>query len=198
MKFTSQIGQDQWVCERFNYKRNGYFIEIGAADGIRISNTYYLEKTLEWTGICVEASTELFNQLINNRNCVCINKAIYNKNEIIKFHESDCDGSIRADGELTIEAITIKKLIEENNVPKIIDYISLDVEGAEYDILTKFPFEEYEVILWTIEHNSHLDEGELKAKIRGIMTNNGYAIVPESISGRILKFEDWYINIKYL
>ena len=54
MEFKSQVGQDAWVCRMLGNKTNGYFIYIGAHDGITLSNTYTLEKEFEWTGICVE------------------------------------------------------------------------------------------------------------------------------------------------
>ena len=55
----SQFKQDLHVLESYNYKKNGYFIEIGASDGIRLSNTYLLETKYNWKGICVEPSLTL-------------------------------------------------------------------------------------------------------------------------------------------
>ena len=63
-QFYSQVGQDKWVCEYFNYKKGGFFLDIGAADGITINNTYYLEKELEWKGICIERKYKTKHQSI--------------------------------------------------------------------------------------------------------------------------------------
>lgn len=65
--FYSQSEQDKWVCEFFNYKKNGYFVEVGAYDGIQTSNTYFLEKELAWTGVCIEADTTIFQELSKHR-----------------------------------------------------------------------------------------------------------------------------------
>jgi len=58
-KYYSQLGQDKWVLEKLDYKENGFFIEIGAYDGITLSNTYSLEKDFGWDGICVECNPEI-------------------------------------------------------------------------------------------------------------------------------------------
>ncbi|MDA9981739.1 hypothetical protein N9H39_03180 [Gammaproteobacteria bacterium] len=52
--FQSQAGQDRWVVETLKGKKNGFFLEIGASDGVNLSNTYALERELGWTGCCVE------------------------------------------------------------------------------------------------------------------------------------------------
>ncbi len=201
MKFRSQVGQDRWVCEFFNYKRGGYFLDIGAFDGKEISNTYYLEKELGWNGICVEAGQNNYSKLIQNRNCYVLNKAIYGSNGLVKFNENWTVGKIDHKGEF-IEAITFDKLLKlylpwgfKRRIGEI-DYISLDIEGGEYDALTKFPFKTHQVTLWTIEHNAHEDSGIMKQKIRDLMYKNGYHLVmvkpPEA------QFEDWFISAAYI
>lgn len=55
MEYYSQVGQDRWVINYFGENYKGFFIDIGAYDGISISNTYALEK-LGWKGICVDAN----------------------------------------------------------------------------------------------------------------------------------------------
>lgn len=184
---NSQLGQDRWVCETLNYKRGGYFLDIGAFDGVQISNTYYLEKELGWDGICVEAGPVNFQELIKNRSCLCLNKAVWSSTGKVFFKEEWTVGKVGLIG-AEIESITIKQLLEDYSVPGQIDYISLDVEGAEYEVLIRFPFEKYHVSLWTIEHNAHEDEGEMRDKIRILMQSNGYRIA------RSLDFEDWYAN----
>jgi len=198
--FKSQAGQDKWVCKFFNYKRDGYFIELGGYDGVTFSNTYFLEKELNWQGIIVEASQSLFPLVENSRDCICVNKAIYKENTTVKFHTSKWDGNINENGKETIEAITPKTLLEQNNSPKIIDYISLDIEGGELDVLNSFPFNEYEVILWTIEHNIKDIGPEYKNKLFSVMNANGFVRIREDVpcgpNGQ--PFEDWYVHPKYM
>ena len=68
-KFVSQIGQDKWVLEKKRFKKRGYFIDIGAADGLYLSNTYILEKKFGWKGICVEPANKI-KALRKNRRCI--------------------------------------------------------------------------------------------------------------------------------
>lgn len=72
-KTLSQVGQDFWVFkEVFDGKHDGYFIDIGAADGISDSNTFLLEKRYHWRGLCVEANPSLFETLKRIRNATCL------------------------------------------------------------------------------------------------------------------------------
>ena len=73
----------------------------------------------------------------------------------------------------------------QNNAPKIIDYLSIDTEGSEYEILKNFDFESYSFRVITVEHN-HTDNREL---VKVLLTSNGYKRVHEAISD----FDDWYI-----
>jgi FkbM family methyltransferase len=209
MDYKSQIGQDYWVCNSLNNKRNGYFIDIGAHDGLWYSNTYYLEKELGWKGICVEPDKDMFNKLKLIRDCICINKAVYDQNtevEFVSVEEINTPEGIRGirtclsklypkingNSQFT-ETITMEKLMTDNNSPSNIDYISIDTEGAEYEILSGFPFNKYKVKLWTIEHNQFLDDSQLKKKIRRIMRINGYHVLPRSQKPKGANiFEDWY------
>ena len=69
MKYYSQAGQDKWVDDFFKSKKDGYFLDIGAYDGIHLSNTYYLENELGWDGLCIDADADVYNNLDKNRNC---------------------------------------------------------------------------------------------------------------------------------
>lgn len=72
MKFYSQYKQDEYLYKKFfKKKRNGVFFDIGAHNGIKISNTYFFEKNLGWTGVCVEPRDSAFEELEKNRECIC-------------------------------------------------------------------------------------------------------------------------------
>lgn len=78
LEFPSQLGQDIEVIKFYNNKENGYFIEIGASDGIFLSNTYLLERQYKWTGICCEPIPSRFEKLVINRpNSICYSDAVY-------------------------------------------------------------------------------------------------------------------------
>lgn len=62
--YKGQEGQDKWINERvFRNKPNGVFVDLGCYDGITYSNTWYFEKMLNWTGICVEPNPEVYPRI---------------------------------------------------------------------------------------------------------------------------------------
>ena len=196
MEFTSQIGQDKWVCEFFNYKRNGYFIDIGANDGVWLSNTYYLEQELGWKGICIEPGETPFASLQKNRSCICLRRFVSDKDTMVSFEEINYSRP-RKNGLQAVESTRLDTLMPQYEIPGLIDYISIDVDGPEYEVLSGFPFDKYEVILWTIEHNIFKLGPDLKNNIKRLMENNGYVVAVENVQDGEFIMEDWYINKRY-
>ena len=72
--FKSQFGQDRYLLTLLRNKKHGFFIELGACDGILHSNTYYFEKKLGWKGITIEPNPLYWEDLNKNRNCGLSNK----------------------------------------------------------------------------------------------------------------------------
>ena len=84
---SSQVGQDLWIIDTLDFKRNGYFLDIGALDGTTHSNSLMLERKYGWSGICVEANPYVFPMLSSNRHCMCVNSLLDNTDDVIKeFH----------------------------------------------------------------------------------------------------------------
>jgi FkbM family methyltransferase len=198
MGYRSQVGQDKFVAEFFNFKKIGFFLDIGAHDGISLNNTYFLEKELDWKGICIEPGRKLFSKLLEKRDCVCYNFAISNEDKRVEFHEESYSGCIVENGDYEIDSLTLKSLLLLETFPMVIDYISLDIEGTEYDALLGFPFETHKGILWTIEHNLYSTGATEKEKIKEIMLKNDYLIIRENVESEGLPFEDWYIHKDYV
>jgi FkbM family methyltransferase len=193
---------DKWLIENvFKDKYNGFFIEAGAADGNIESSTYLLEKEFGWKGLLVEPNTKSFKVLTNHRQSDCINKALYDKDGIIKFlsaknlyysgivetisewHKDECykDGYI----ETNMECVTLNTLLEEYNCPKHIELITLDTEGSEHKILSTFPFEKYVVDVFTIELSNQTS--------RDILIKNGYRQVFNEFNTKAL-WETYYFH----
>lgn len=178
-KYFSQYGQDEWVIKDiFKFKRGGFFLDLAAGDGINISNTYVLEKEYGWVGICIEANDELFLKLKKNRSCVCENVCIDSEEHTVKFTrqkelfggiiDSNTDNKAEADYVLK-KTTTLEQILRKYNAPRVIDYFSLDVEGAETRIMEGFPFKEYVFSAMTIERPSKL--------LKSILKKEGYIIV---------------------
>lgn len=85
-----------------------------------------------------------------------------------------------------VRTITFQSLFEKFDVPQRINYISLDIEGAEYRVLSQFPFQKYTVDVWTIEHNFREDREE----ICKLLIKNNYIRVFEDISSH----DDWFVR----
>lgn len=158
--------QDRWVVEILNGKKNGYFVDIGASSGIDGSNTYILEKNYDWEGICVEANTTYFEWLSKKRKSICENICVYDREGELLFVEPNTNrgyGGILShlsndkkthwgDGKKVKKSCTtLENLLRKHKAPKVIDYLSMDIEGAEHAVLCKFPFDKYQFRTITIE-----------------------------------------------
>jgi len=201
-KSMSQLGQDLWVLERTAYKRCGFFVEIGATDGVLLSNTWLLEKHFAWRGICVEPNPKFFRQLVLNRQCQAREQFVGPETgRSVEFILADAYGrsSEFADGDshkdkrmayaaagrvCHVRSVSLDDLLEESGAPHEIDYISIDTEGSEYDILRTFPFRKWRVRLFSIEHNY---TGQ-RSKIRQLLEDNDYSCTEQ-------QWDDWYEKI---
>ena len=86
--YFSEAGQDMLVKENFfKDQKSGFFLEIGAFNGIEGSNCYHFEKFMNWQGIAVEASPLQFEKLKKNRNCKLMNVALGSENKQVEFYE---------------------------------------------------------------------------------------------------------------
>ncbi len=196
---TSQLGQDLWVLERTGMKRGGFFVEFGATDGVLLSNTYLLESEFDWTGLCAEPNPAFFEKLSANRSCTvspdCIGAETGTEVEFIFADEyggmvdhagADAHGARRAgfrerDGTARLTTISLDDFLRKHDAPKTIDYLSVDTEGSEYDILSAFPFGDWDVRLISVEHNFT----PLRDKLRDLLEGHGYVRTEA-------QWDDWY------
>ena len=191
----SEYFQDLWVIASSSSKRNGFFAEIGAFDGIGASNTWLLEKEYGWQGILAEPSKVNFKRIKQNRLCFADPRAVWDKSgEKLLFSEraesylsSVSEGEMRAatTNEYYVTSISLSDLLIEYHAPKKIDYISIDIEGSELRVLKKF-FDDgvFDVKHFTIEHNWRKD----KKQIIELMISENYQVVMENLSYRDLFF----------
>jgi|GEM_PF-627440 len=176
--YYSQYGQDKYVRRKFFPTRDdGFFIEVGADDGVDKSNTLYFEQ-LGWSGICVEPSPTRFQKLAKNRDCVCLNKAIHHSSESLEFMDIEGYGKglsgiienydsrhlERIDQEISgnektvsvnkvmVECVPLADVLDEMGITHV-DYISIDVEGSELDVLKSIDFSKVTFDVLVIEDN---------------------------------------------
>lgn len=180
--YVSQAGQDFWVYgEAFNEKKHGFFLDIGAHDGIQISNTFLLEHKYSWSGICIEANPHTFTLLKQNRSAKCLNICLDSAEGEVDFALRDVMGGItgldnkgsdiNANNIVRLSTVPLIKVLSDNDAPSIIDYLSIDVEGAEERILADFDFQKYMFRCITIERPSKI--------LRNLFKENGYFLIKE-------------------
>ncbi|MEX3011751.1 FkbM family methyltransferase [Hoeflea sp. TYP-13] len=199
----SQFGQDLFVLSELGFRRNGFFVEFGATDGVYLSNTHLLEYCYGWSGILAEPASHWLRALTKNRSCAIDRRCVWHTTgEVLRFSEprsaefatisqfvsSDMHGAMRADArEYDVETVSLMDLLTEHNAPSRIDYISIDTEGSEFEILNAFDFDKYDVRTVTCEHN-HTDQRE---RIYGLLTSAGFVRKFEELSG----VDDWYVKV---
>ena len=170
--FFSEAGQDKIIKDKFfKEHKNGFFVEIGAFDGVEGSNCYYFEKYLEWEGIAIEASPKQFEKLVKNRECQKMNVVIGSAENEVEFFEV-VDGftqmsginnanfknsydRIKKNSNSKINIINTKCVTFENIIPsnRIIDLISIDIEGGEPEVINTIDFNKYEIKVILVENN---------------------------------------------
>ena len=200
-KSKSQLAQDLFVLSHFDFKKSGYFVEFGATDGIKLSNTYLLEQDYGWHGILAEPARVWHDALLRNRpRSIVEQRCIWkDSNSILTFCESDYpelstlssfhsfDSHHRGQGqEYQVGTISLNALLEIHGAPKFIDYLSIDTEGSEYEILKNLDFETYTFGVITCEHNHSSN----RKKIHRLLTKKGYIRKFENLSF----FDDWYVR----
>ena len=200
---NSQFGQEILALTINNWKRNGFFVEFGALDGKTHSNTYMLEKEFGWNGIVAECGMRWEQELLRNRKCKIERSAVWKETgkELIfidcespglstleEYRESDGHALLREKGKsYKVKTISLIDLLRKHESPKRIDYMSIDTEGSEWDILRDFPFKNYEIGVLTIEHNFNLN----REKIQKLLFANGFKQIYSDLS----EIEDWFIPV---
>lgn len=200
LHFRSAHFQDLWVLSIFGTTK-GYFVEFGGYDGVASSNTYILEKTYGWSGIVAEPGVSFRQSLLTHRNCILDFRALWDtSNESIFFLEDNIEGYLSVatqdqkvmtgnkSSTYEVKTVTLLDLLNEQNAPEKIEYVSVDIEGSEIRVLREFfaKNSKYLIKTWSVEHNFRSDRDELKK----LFVNNGYKVVNEELSYR----DYWFIK----
>lgn len=184
----SQINQDRHVVNFYDGRQNGYFVEIGANDGIDLSNTYLLEKKYGWKGVCIEPLKEAYNKLVKNRSAICSDRAVFSKSGLtLQFSQCNLYSGITEyidkytdvkDNEMSnVVTSTLTDLLDENDAPKFIEYMSIDTEGSELEILKGVDFDKYTFGIINLEHNYIEPRRTL---MRELLVSKGYFYAGEN------------------
>lgn len=174
--FSSQLGQDLLVSLLLSPRQEpGTFVDIGAHDGISLSNTYFLEKYSGWKGLCVEANPKVYKTLADARSCITENCAIGAERSTSEFwqiegyaemlsglrnsydprHQDRIMKEIRHRGgkvnRVPIEVVPLQDLLDRHEMHNI-DFLSIDTEGSELDVLRSVNFGKTRIRMMSVEN----------------------------------------------
>jgi FkbM family methyltransferase len=200
----SQLQQDllaEYIAS-LTKKQDRFFVEFGASDGVTYSNSYLLERTFGWSGILAEPGKNWHGYLSKNRTAILSKDCVWRATgEVIKFAEAkngeystirdfvskDSHSLERQDSKIyEVQTVSLGDLLSRHEAPKHINYMSIDTEGSEYEILSNFDIRNYTIDFITIEHNFT----ENRERIHEFMTENGYIRILEEMSA----WDDWYVT----
>lgn len=205
----SQLGQDLFALAFAGSTSPKFFVEFGATDGVSLSNTWLLEKKLGWNGILAEPAKTWHNALAKNRNCNTDARCVARQSGL-KYQFLEVDNCESGSPELSsieayanngdwasnirisnsnryeVETISLNDLLDQHNAPKDIQFLSLDTEGSELEILQGYDFAERSIWSICVEHN-YVEK--TRHETQALLAEKGYKRVLQQIS----KFDDWYV-----
>jgi hypothetical protein len=166
----SQACQDLFVMDMLQKKKNGFYFEIGASHPFESNNTFILESKLNWTGISIEIDEEV--------------ASVYNRFRLNKCIVGDATD------------LNYKELFETNNMPKIINYLSIDIEPAENTLkaLLKLPMNDYRFSVITYEHDRYVSGDFYMIESRKYLESYGYKLIVSNVKTNGRDFEDWWVD----
>ncbi|MCY0149680.1 FkbM family methyltransferase [Hoeflea sp. G2-23] len=199
----SQIFQDAFVQWALKGKREGFFCDFGATDGVFLSNSYALETNFGWTGICAEPATSWHQGLRHNRPGAIVEpRCVWSKSgeqltfsesasrelsTLTQFEDSDSHSRRRRGAKnYQVETISLNDMLEQHAAPADFDYLSIDTEGSELAILEAFDMQRWRPAVITVEHNYTAN----RQVIHDLLVNAGYRRVLPEVS----LFDDWYVE----
>lgn len=166
-KLFSQYGQDIVLYEIFKDYYHGNFLDLAACWPKRLSNTYWLEKCMNWEGNCIEADSRKIVDLLKERTCKVIPECVTETVQQVSFGDSEITGINKINkgdvkGAVTLTCKPLDSLLNKYGSNKRIDYMSLDIEGSEPHALKTLG--KYTVDVITIEL-AHLRKDKVKIDV---------------------------------
>lgn len=194
-KYSSQYGQDYYLDRIvFGGKKEGFFLDIGANHPTELSNSLYFENC-GWNGLAFEPQKKLCELWKEKRRCECLNVALGPEDKTISFVESDdkngicsrviSEGERSVEKAYTIEQRRLQTVLDQYNITDI-DFVSIDVEGYEYQVLEGIDFDKCNIRCILIENNKENEYPDMK--LREYIMNKGYRFL-----GRIV-IDDIYVK----
>jgi FkbM family methyltransferase len=204
LRSSSQLLQDVWVLFATGAKRGGYFVEFGALDGVALSNTLLLERSFGWTGLLAEPNPKYHAALAAQRSARIDKRCVWQESgrtvQLIDCGElstiqayRDLDGHAgtrrRAAAACDVETVRLDDLLAQHGAPRTFDFLSVDTEGSEFDILQTLDFERYRPMTICVEHNFT----EAERRIDRLLADRGY----RRCLPRVSRWDGWYVHASH-
>jgi FkbM family methyltransferase len=190
--YSGEIGQDKWVLETvFPDVTDGFFVDVGSGHGTIGSNSKMLEHA-GWKGVCIDP----FPVYMEGRTCQVFKEVVFSEaGKEMTFRAAkglagleDTLGAwntkARQAPAVQFTTTTLDSILTRGNAPPFVHFISLDIEGAEYEALKGFPFDRVRVGAWVIEHNN---EEPKRSDLKRLLESHGY------VRAQTFKQDDYYL-----
>ena len=214
--------QDRVVASLFQFSSKGFFVDLAANAPVRMSNTRALERDLGWHGICIEPNELLISELARRRTCQLVSAVVSDRagrdvtfNTVLGFdaisgveasketpsrwidwlfgRHSGSDSTIRQH-KMTV---ALADVLRGQQAPNVIEYLSLDVEGHEHEVLKSFPFSSFTFLAISFETN-YMNRPENARQVRRILSANNYSYARHLDDGPLESDELWlHVSIRH-
>jgi len=196
----SQLNQDFFALAANGWKQGGFYVEFGATNGHTLSNTWLLDRHFGWSGILAEPGRVWRDELAAaERSAAREYDCVWEKTgDTLQFHEDavgefstlqshkHTDDHRRDRGaSYTVNTVSLNDLLDRHSAPPVVDFLSIDTEGSELQILAAYDFAKRPIRAIAVEHNYTPN----RAAIHALLTGKGYVRRWEEIS----EFDDWYV-----
>jgi FkbM family methyltransferase len=187
----SQRKENALVAEFFGRKTGGFFVEVGANDPFLLSQTWILEQK-GWSGVLVEPLAACCADLRRHRNARVVQVACGAPHQIgtATFHVAGArsslvrnafDANVRYEATETVQVVTLTEVLQQVAAPSVIDFLSIDTEGTEGDVLKGLDLTRFQPTLILVEYHVH------SLALHRQLYNMGYKLI------RRTKDNNWYI-----
>lgn len=184
LTFFSQFGEDKFIVSNLKLPEKGFFVDVGAGDGITFSNTYYFEKNMNWSGLCFEPDPRSFQKakkIRKNIYQIAISKKTKKESS---FYLSDKSPDLstldphpsNSYKQVEVKSESLESVLSKNKVKKI-DLISIDTEGTELDVWSSFDYKKYKPTIVIVEYKT---QGREKPQIMQYFKKLPYKLIHQT------------------
>lgn len=201
---TAQTLQDIFVLACFDFQTDRSFVEFGATDGVTLSNSWLLEKKFGWHGLLAEPAKVWHSALPKHRSALIDHRAVVGHRggpvELIEHETPELSATnprpaaepprkrSSSERRYLVETVELGDLLNHHGFGPEIDFLSVDTEGGEHEILASLDHNRWSFGVIVVEHNF----GTTRNDTRQLLERQGYRRVLSNVSEQ----DDWFVSTK--